>query len=233
MSLDLGKLEKLRELGNGVVQARCPACAGGGRDRAGEHLRVYPDGRFGCAVYPKDREHRKRIFALAGDNTPRQFTVKVASGRPPVEAARSVTESLTGLLRTLRTGVSESVSSPTSQRAGDSFPRQDLRTLRTPLLMSRAYARGDEGVMCDDTHTCKDNEKGVLSVLSPRSGPMPYFTPGGTLVIPFDSPERFHWWKGGQSVAETLAEVRAGLTADGKECDESPRYQTRTAAAGV
>ena len=65
MSLDPKKLEKVRELANGGMKARCPACAEGGHDRSGEHLRIYPDGRFGCAVFPKDREHRKRIFALA------------------------------------------------------------------------------------------------------------------------------------------------------------------------
>lgn len=37
--------------------------------------------------------------------------------------------------------------------------------------------------------------------------PIPYFTSRGTLVIPFNSPERFHWWKGGQSIAETRREV--------------------------
>jgi hypothetical protein len=41
-------------------------------------------------------------------------------------------------------------------------------------------------------------------------GRMPYITPNGTLVIPFDSPERFHWWKGGQSVKTTIAELRKG-----------------------
>src|SRR3974390_37687 len=66
MSLDVAKLEKVRELAGGIVQARCPACAEGGHDRAGEHLRIYPDGRFGCCVHPKDGEHRKRIWALAG-----------------------------------------------------------------------------------------------------------------------------------------------------------------------
>ena len=40
---------------------------------------------------------------------------------------------------------------------------------------------------------------------------LPFLTAGGTLSIPFDSPERYHWWRGGQSVAETLAEVRAAL----------------------
>jgi len=55
VSLDVRLLEKVRELASGIVQARCPACAEGGSDRAGEHLRLYPDGRFGCCVHPKDR----------------------------------------------------------------------------------------------------------------------------------------------------------------------------------
>ena len=66
MSLDVAKLEKVRELSGGLVQARCPACAEGGHDRTGEHLRIYPDGRFGCCVHPKDSDHRKRIWALVG-----------------------------------------------------------------------------------------------------------------------------------------------------------------------
>jgi len=79
MSLNLNKLEKVRELAGGIVQARCPACAEGGNDRTGEHLRIYPDGRFGCCVHPKDGEHRKRIFALVGVHDRREIRVKVAS----------------------------------------------------------------------------------------------------------------------------------------------------------
>ena len=52
----------------------------------------------------------------------------------------------------------------------------------------------------------KDLGEGVRGVR------IPYFTPGGTLVIPFDSPERYHWWKGGQSIAETRAEIANTLT---------------------
>jgi hypothetical protein len=37
---------------------------------------------------------------------------------------------------------------------------------------------------------------------------LPFLTAGGDLSIPFDSPERYHWWRGGQSVAATLAEVK-------------------------
>lgn len=45
----------------------------------------------------------------------------------------------------------------------------------------------------------------ILAALCPR----PRLTPDGTLVIPFDSPERYHWWKGGQSVLATLRELNA------------------------
>ena len=81
MSLDVKRLEKVRDLADGVVQARCPACAESGGDRKGEHLRVYPDGRFGCCVHPKDREHRRRIHALAGDKAPRVIKVRVAAAK--------------------------------------------------------------------------------------------------------------------------------------------------------
>ena len=35
----------------------------------------------------------------------------------------------------------------------------------------------------------------------------PFFTADGTLSIPFDSDPRYHWWKGGQSVKATVAEL--------------------------
>jgi len=34
----------------------------------------------------------------------------------------------------------------------------------------------------------------VAEPLSAAGEHLPYLTPGGTLVIPFDSPERYHWW---------------------------------------
>lgn len=201
MSLDVRQLEKVRELASGMVQARCPACAEGGSDKAGEHLRIYPDGRFGCCVHPKDAEHRKRIFALAGDKSPRSFTVKAVSGKAAAAPAKSVAASLTGFFRTVRTPVSTPVStSPQTE--------EDFRTLRTPLLNPRTHGR--EGVMGDETLMFKDSENGVLSVLAaPKKERLPYLTPGGVLGIPFDSPERFHWWRGGQSIAETRREVLA------------------------
>jgi hypothetical protein len=97
MSLDAAKLEKVRELAGGVVQARCPACAEAGHDRSGEHLRIYPDGRFGCCVHPKDSEHRKRIWALAGCRLPRpaesaiSLRLKTPAPSPSTQSVTAVT----------------------------------------------------------------------------------------------------------------------------------------------
>lgn len=217
MSLNLRLLENPRELANGIVQARCPACAEGGGDRAGEHLRIYADGRFGCCVHPKDGGHRKRIFALAGDKKPRSFTVKVATSTPP-PSATSVASALASFRGTFGTAISESVSSgkQASQASQDSageptcLQSKYFGTLGTPLCNPHTYAREEEQFMGDDTPICKGSENGVPSVpssLPPAAGRMPYLTAGGVLGIPFDSPERFHWWKGGQSIAETRAEV--------------------------
>jgi hypothetical protein len=54
-------------------------------------------------------------------------------------------------------------------------------------------------------------EPGVVQEVGATGKPwrLPYLTPGGTLVIPFDSDPKYHWWKGGQSVAATRAEVLA------------------------
>jgi hypothetical protein len=37
-----------------------------GRDRRGEHLVVFEDGKFGCVAFPGDSEHRKQIWKLVG-----------------------------------------------------------------------------------------------------------------------------------------------------------------------
>jgi hypothetical protein len=84
MGLDLRKITKVRRLGDGSIVARCPACAEAGQDRDGNHLVIYPDGRFGCVVFPGEAGvlHRKAIWAKAGKNGERKpapvirFTVR-------------------------------------------------------------------------------------------------------------------------------------------------------------
>lgn len=68
MGLDIKKLREVKQEPRGRIIAQCPACAEEGMDRKCEHLIIYPDGKFGCALYPghEGREHRKEIFRIAG-----------------------------------------------------------------------------------------------------------------------------------------------------------------------
>ena len=237
MSLNLTKLEKVRHLANGAVEARCPACAEGGHDRKGEHLMIKPDGRFGCCAHPKDREHRKRIFALAGDTAPRSIkvrsAVKVAGsavqsgmlgrlGRVFASAVRvdNGPDATDGVIE-VQSDLDESRTPRTGETKSVQEGQQDSRTLRTPF--SFLSVREKEKEKDENTPTLKDYGEGVRSVRAVPlqielgegvravrdSQRLPHFTLGGTLVIPFDSAARFHWWKGGQSLAETRAEVES------------------------
>jgi hypothetical protein len=219
MSLDVAKLEKVRELAGGVVQARCPACAEGGHDRSGEHLRIYPDGRFGCCVHPKDSEHRKRIWALAGCRRTRPAAAAIYL-RLKTPAPSPSTQSVTAVIaafnsRTARTAKTEL---DYGVPVVPTVPVDEFRTPRTVEVKLRARARVDStaniNIGGDIPEKLKDSESAVRAVRSLQTATMPvgerlpYLTPGGTLVIPFDSPERYHWWRGGQSVVETLKEVK-------------------------
>lgn len=65
MALDLNRLEKVRTA-SGKTIARCPACAEADGDREGKHLAIFADGRFACVTHQGDKEHRRRVFELAG-----------------------------------------------------------------------------------------------------------------------------------------------------------------------
>ena len=226
MSLDAAKLEKVRELPGGIVQARCPACAEGGHDRTGEHLRVYPDGRFGCCVHPKDKEHRKRIFALAGckRHGPSTGTFSLRIKTPPaLPPAKSVKATLTAFnAGTPKTESENSV--PSVPALSRSVGRPNVGTLGTGNSELCARARVDSTTdhidIGEDFHEeLKDLESGVPSVPTAVAAEppitagerLPFLTADGTLSIPFDSPERYHWWKPDgerQTIAETLREVK-------------------------
>ena len=44
----------------------------------------------------------------------------------------------------------------------------------------------------------------------------PYINERSILVIPFTSDSKFHWWKGGQTIIETLRELKAPPEVIGK-----------------
>ena len=220
MSLDVAKLEKVRELAGGMIQARCPACAEGGNDHSGEHLRIYPAGKFGCCVHPKDGEHRKRIWALAGVRKPGIFNLRLKSP-PALPAPMSVKAGLTAFDRgTVGTEKGGLVSPSAISAAPADLKTSESGTDGAAILKLRACARVDSTTANIDTADFLERERdfgsAVLAVPvvppPPAAGErLPFLTAGGDLSIPFDSPERYHWWKpDGErlSVAETLAEVK-------------------------
>lgn len=42
----------------------------------------------------------------------------------------------------------------------------------------------------------------------PEKAPLPFFEADGSLVIPFNSDPRFHYWHRGQSISQTEEELR-------------------------
>ena len=88
-SLDLSRLQSVQHLDGGPVRAACPACRAAGEDHTGDHLLIESSGKFGCAKYPGDAEHRKRIWALAGSaaNAKPTFT-----GKPQIVATYDYTD---------------------------------------------------------------------------------------------------------------------------------------------
>ncbi|MFN9111807.1 MAG: hypothetical protein ACK5XN_17215, partial [Bacteroidota bacterium] len=84
MPLDLTKLEKVRTA-QGKTIARCPACAEVDEDREGKHLAIFADGRFACVTHQGEKEHRRRIWELAGlpdDEAPPPRALDAAPKKP-------------------------------------------------------------------------------------------------------------------------------------------------------
>ena len=220
MALQFDLLENARTTGGGRIQARCPACAEGGGDTSGEHLIIYPDGRFGCCVNSDDKQHRKRIFALVG----RKKSLPVITARPP---PRTVRQSIRVEMTPMKLPVPPTKHDPElpvpELKSGINPPLiGTLGTLGTPFSNPRGYS-GQKSITyapylyegkilpvpsvpdVPKPSDEKDSETPVPNV--PNHSPKPYIDTDGNLRIPFDSAARYHWWKGGQSVDETLREV--------------------------
>jgi len=236
MSLDRTKLEKVRDLANGGLQARCPACAEAGQDRKGEHLRISPQGKFGCCVFPGDSKHRSRIFALAGDHEPKVIRVRVASAK----TAEPVQLDLLGRLGRVFGSPSEGQATVTVNLGTLGTPSYSLNDIKKEISISELVDNRSGVPSVPEVEVrhplCEQSETGVPSVPAlpgcgsevqppavhqPEAVGLPYLTPSGDLRIPFDAPERYHWWKPPHEqrlrVKEVLAELR-----ERKENDASP-----------
>jgi hypothetical protein len=234
MSLNKQKLQNVRDLDGGGLKARCPACAEAGQDRKGEHLRISADGKFGCCVFQGDSQHRKRIFALAGEHAPKEIRVRVSAPK----TIQSVQLDLLGRL-------GQVFSNPTD---GQDKTAQEVGTSGTGDQKSCACSN-DEPESDRYIHKLIGSEQPVPSVpvekavqsraesetavptvpVLPGRGnapaELPHLLSDGTLRIPFNSPERYHWWKaGGQSLRETLAELRQPSSVNNPPSSEETNY---------
>lgn len=88
--LNLELLENVHQ-SNGKTMFRCPACAESGADEKGEHGFISATGKFGCVMYPEaeGKEHRKRMFAIAGNKTERKKTPGKKKIHDTLDAASS------------------------------------------------------------------------------------------------------------------------------------------------
>jgi hypothetical protein len=70
----------------------------------------------------------------------------------------------------------------------------------------------------DSAHTGlggnQGNSHGFAPEPVPEVPPLPYFMRDGTLVIPHNSDEKYHWWKGGMHVWEIREEVQRRMEAE-------------------
>jgi hypothetical protein len=214
MSLDRAKLQKVRDLASGGLQAQCPACAEVGQDRKGEHLRISPEGKFGCCVFAGDRKHRSRIFALAGERGAKAIKVRVAS----VKTAEVLQLDLLGRLGRVFQSQTEDCKTENATSGTLGTTTYSLRVREeseTDQLYIRKLIDNRQpvpSVPVEVQHPiCQQSETGVPTVpVLPGQGnvQLPYLNASGDLVIPFNSPERYHWWKeGGQSIDTTKQEI--------------------------
>lgn len=49
------------------------------------------------------------------------------------------------------------------------------------------------------------------ALIDDEGRPLPYLGRDGRLVLPFDSNPRFHYWRGGQSIETTKADIARGF----------------------
>lgn len=82
--------------------------------------------------------------------------------------------------------------------------------------------RGNQGFFKENGDSVHEGDRGkqektMMSQTSPLTTKprRPFLTPSGDLSIPFDSDPKYLWWKGGQSVEQTRAEVLAWIKAEG------------------
>lgn len=109
--IDTLKIQNLKNL-SGKIQGQCPVCFENGNDRSGEHLVLFPDGRFGCVI-DDSKEHRARILQLIGLGEGQE--IEIPKYKQPIPQVEKIypDEILDGLIKDhsyyLNKGINEKV----------------------------------------------------------------------------------------------------------------------------
>jgi len=143
MTLDLSKLENVKECGGKTIAA-CPACREVGSDKKGNHLRIWDGGGFNCIV-DAGKEHRWRILQLAGERRSyvrgsNRYSTRVAKPKPVCVAASKPK----AVFPPLRTPTAEELATIARVR---SWPRVDgleVLVTRGMLFIGEVYDGGRE-----------------------------------------------------------------------------------------
>ena len=119
-------------------------------------------------------------------------------------------------------------STPVELVQGDVFFGDAAETEKIEFHTAKAGPLGEIQVDCGVSRV--DRPKGIGEIgengpkMEVRAAPPPpprrrdpHLTPDGTLVIPFDSDPKYHYWAGGQRLKQTRAEVLAKLEAERQE----------------
>ncbi|MDH3257564.1 MAG: hypothetical protein OEM27_08090 [Nitrospinota bacterium] len=73
------------------------------------------------------------------------------------------------------------------------------------------YKIPEEACSDDLISTMRDHKVELLELIDEQT-PQPYLLPDNTLVIPFDSPTRYHWWlEGSLPIKEIREELKQNL----------------------
>ncbi|SOH02804.1 hypothetical protein [Candidatus Kuenenia stuttgartiensis] len=75
-----------------------------------------------------------------------------------------------------------------------------------PLLEALKQNKA-EAIVCLQQAEALNERMAIMGENCSPDEVLPYVTEFNSLVIPFASPARYHWWKGGQSPCETLKEL--------------------------
>lgn len=97
--IDLEKLENLKQDSDGWTAA-CPFCRQiEGRDRTGNHLKVFRSGKFSCIVAPSDKEHNAGILQLVGTESNSELIY--TAPEPKIQVPKSwPLDTIKGLVKT-------------------------------------------------------------------------------------------------------------------------------------